>query len=176
MRCSLREVLAGRYGGVDPGRPKRHTSRHPIRDTRMRLRSLLLGLTLVSAAACDDDDPSGPAGSAAGEYSAIQLTSTIGGVVTDHLSEGATLSIQLLAGGTTTGHLFVPGAGVGTSDLDLDLAGTWDQTGEDVTFDLEADVFLDDVTFVYDDGILRGDETFIDTRVQVTLAHDALLD
>lgn len=85
----------------------------------MRLTSLLLGLTLVSAAACGD----------AGDYLAIQLTSPIDGVVTDQLSEGTTLSSALPAGGATTGHRFVP-----------------------------------------------GDETFIDTRVQVTLARDAMLD
>jgi hypothetical protein len=37
-------------------------------------------------------------------------------------------------------------------------------------------VLLDDVGFRYDDGILSGDETFVDTRVPVTLARDALLD
>src|SRR5690606_3220969 len=111
---------------------------------------------------------------ATGEYTAIQFTTSLGGVTTDLLAEGAVVTLALLDGGTTSGHAFIP-ASVGAGEIDLDLAGTWDQSGNRVELDLEADVFLEDVVFIHDDGILSADDTFSGVRIRITLARDELL-
>jgi hypothetical protein len=76
---------------------------------------------------------------------------------------GGELDVTLNADGTTTGHIFVPGAGEG-GDLDESLVGTFsfdEDTGE-VTFEQGADTFVRDLTFqsVRADGTieLRADE------------------
>lgn len=140
----------------------------------MRPRSLLLSVALAALVACGDDDPNGPAAPATGQYTAVQFTTTLGALTTDHLAEGATVTLNLLEGGTTTGHAFVPATG-GVPETDLDLAGTWDQDGNRVELDLDADIFLEDVVFIHDDGILSADETFSGVRIRITLAREELL-
>jgi hypothetical protein len=85
----------------------------------------------------------------AGSYSAVVLETVQGGVTTDHLAGGASLTITLGSDLTTTGRLFVPDGAEDGGDLDLSLAGTFafkDATDE-VTFQHAADTFLRDVTF-----------------------------
>jgi hypothetical protein len=78
---------------------------------------------------------------------------------------GGELEIVLNADGTTTGHLFVPGADEGGGDLDESLAGrfTFDAGTGEVTFEQDADTFVRDLSFhaVWSgDAIeLRADET-----------------
>ena len=142
----------------------------------MRTRSLLLALMVAFLPACGDDDgPQGPADPATGEYAAVQFTTTFSGFITDHIADGAVVTLTLHEGGVTSGHAFVPGAGDGGEDADVDLAGTWDQSGNQVTLELDADIFLEDVVFVHDDGVMSADQTFQGVRVQITLVRDALL-
>ena len=136
----------------------------------MRTGTILIGFLLASTIACGDDDSQGPAEPATGEYTAVVFTSTVGGFTTDHIFEGAAVTLSLLEGGTTAGHAFVPGGDEGGGDLDLDLAGTWDQNGNEVTLDLDGDFFIEDVVFVHDDGLLSADETFQGVRIRITLA------
>jgi hypothetical protein len=89
---------------------------------------------------------------------------------TDWVAAGATLSLTLDANGTTAGHIFAPGAGAGGSDFDADLAGTWNLTGDKVTFTNPADTFLRDMTFTAGENRLSGDQVFGGTRVTAVLA------
>lgn len=130
---------------------------------------------VLAACACGGDG-TGPPASAAGSYEAIQLVTTENAVVTDWIAEGAEVTLDLLEGGATTGRFFAPGAGETGGDIDVDLAGTWSQSGNRVTFDQAADTFIRDMVFVHDDGVLAGDAVFAGVRVQATFVDVSVLE
>jgi hypothetical protein len=149
--------------------------------TRPQTRFLVLLLAFAVAACGSDKDPVDPgpltmqklAGTylAADNFGAITFTTTENGETTDRLSEGATLEIELAANGTTTGHLFVPGADEDGRDLDADLVGSWTLKGDTIRFSHQADTFLRDMPFRVIDTKLEGDVTFSEARVQVVLVR-----
>ena len=106
----------------------------------------------------------------AGDYHATTLTATQATGTINLLLNGGALTLSLHQDGTTTGHLFVPGAGEGGADVDLDLPGTWTLTGNTVTFaQPDADTFIRDMPFTAELNRLRGEETFGDFTIRVVL-------
>ena len=71
--------------------------------------------------------------------------------------------------GTTSGRLFAPGLGVGGTDFDIDLAGTWTLTDGTVTFDQTGDTFVRDVPFTAERNRLSGEGTFSGVTIRVVL-------
>jgi hypothetical protein len=119
-------------------------------------RAVALSLTLAFTGCGDDSSFSPTVGSVAGAYSATIFTLGSAGVV-NQLVLGADVAMTLAPDGTTTGHLFVPGAGENGGDLDADLIGTWTLSRGGVTFDQTADTFIRDVRFTADRDRLTGD-------------------
>jgi hypothetical protein len=135
--------------------------------------SLLVAATFVAVAACGSDS-TGPAGeSAAGNYTAISFKTSGTSGQRDELAAGSTVVLNLATNGTTSGHLHI--APTNTSPAsDADLAGTWHQSGNVVTFTQSADTFVRDLqlTLVQDavnGWVLVGDQTFSGTNVKITL-------
>jgi hypothetical protein len=137
------------------------------------------GLTAVVFAAlsvvgCGSDNPVQPTGNVAGSYHATQFVTTGSSGQTNQLLAGSTVSIDLLPDGTTTGHLHLA-ASAANPVLDADLAGTWTQSGNTVTFDQPSDTFLRDIEFTVvpngDSWQLVGDHVFFGTRIQLTLSQ-----
>ena len=126
-------------------------------------------LVIAGILACGDDGFSPSIENVAGDYTATSFTTTSGGVTTDLLDDGASLTLTLASNGATTGHLFVPGAGEGGGDLDADLTGTWTLTGSTVAFAQIADTFVRDMPFTAAENRLQGEATFAGTLVRVTL-------
>ena len=126
----------------------------------MRIRlGWAVALSLVPAlAGCGDDSSFSPTvESVAGAYSATIFTLDVGAGTVDQLVLGADVAMTLAPDGTTTGHLFVPGAGAGGGDLDADLTGSWTLSRGGVTFDQTADTFIRDVRFTADRDRLTGE-------------------
>ena len=121
-------------------------------------RAVALSLTLGFTGCGDDSSFSPTVGSVAGAYSATIFTLDLGSAgVVNQLVLGADVAMTLAPDGTTTGHLFVPGAGENGGDLDADLIGTWTLSRGGVTFDQTADTFIRDVRFTADRDRLTGD-------------------
>ena len=140
-----------------------------MRFLEIRLGRYALAAALAIAMACKGDTFSPTTANVAGAYTATVFTATTGGVTTNLLGAGATLTVTLAEGGTVTGHLFVPGGAEGGGDLDADLAGTWTLTGSTVRFTQAADTFVRDVFFVASENRLTGDATFSGTAIHVVL-------
>ena len=123
------------------------------------MRATLIIMTAVAAVACSDSfKPTEE--NVVGDYTLQMLMTTDTSGTRDWVAAGATLTLTLDTNGTTTGHLHVPGAGVGGGDFDADMAGTWSLTGSTVTFDQTADTFMRDMDFTAGKNRLSGDQTF----------------
>ena len=120
----------------------------------------------VSVAACGSDDSVSPM-SVVGSYTATQLTTTTGGVTTNQLAAGASVTLVLSADGTTVGRLFVPASTAPA--VDVALNGTWNFSNGDVDLTSSADTFLRDMLFDVSGNTLVGDQTFGATRIQIVL-------
>src|SRR2546425_6634673 len=72
--------------------------------------------------ACAHDPFTPNINSVAGDYHLQALTTTDLGGPRDWVAIGATLTISLAPNGTTSGRLFMPGAGLGGVDVDVDMA------------------------------------------------------
>jgi len=120
-------------------------------------------------AACGSDPIAPAASEVAGSYAATTFTVTEGGRTTDLLAQGASLQLVLAPDRTVTGRLFVPQGDESGADLDASMAGTWTVSGTTVRFGQPGDTFIRDVPFTVAAGELRGDATFGDARVRVTL-------
>jgi hypothetical protein len=123
--------------------------------------------------ACGSDS-TGPSGeSAVGNYTAIAFTTTGTSGQRNELNAGSTVVLNLAANGTTSGHLHIAPTNTDPA-IDADLAGTWHQTGNVVTFTQTADTFIRDLqlTLVQDvvnGWTLVGDQNFSGTNVKITL-------
>src|SRR2546428_6573093 len=99
----------------------------------------------------------------------FQTTDTSGTI--DWVQRGGTLTITLGTFGTTTGHLFLPGAAAGGGDVDQLLIGDWTLAGNTITFSMPAiDTIVRDMPSTVTENHLSGDPTFGGTRVKVVLA------
>lgn len=125
----------------------------------------------VALGGCGDDDNFSPTvENVAGSYSAIELTVTNPEGTLDLLDEGSQLTLILAPDGTTTGQLFIPDAGEEAGDLDADLTGTWALSGGTVTFDHEADTFINDLEFTAEEDRLTAEHAFNEESVRLVLA------
>ena len=106
---------------------------------------------------------------ASGNFGAFRLVTTDGEGTIDWLEAGASITLRLNADRTTSGELFIPGGDEDGNDYTADLTGTWSLNGNTVEFEHESDTFLRDMPFTVHRDRLEGDETFGETRVEVTL-------
>ena len=133
---------------------------------------------IATMVACGGDSTAPPS-VLVGSYNAVEFTTTGSSGQTNQLLAGSTLNISLAADHTTSGHLHVVASG-STPAFDADLAGTWAQSGNSVTFSQPADTFVESMTFavvaasnsLWD---LVGDGTFSGTAVHVTLRQQPTL-
>jgi len=138
----------------------------------MRLRRASAALACAFAltvAACGDNGPSFPTQqSVAGTYMATTFLATTGGVTTNLLTSGASVTLILNADGTTSGRLFVPASVA--PQVDAPLTGTWTFfSATDIDLSSNSDTFLRDMLFTVTGNTLVGDQTFSATRIQIVL-------
>jgi hypothetical protein len=129
----------------------------------------------ATVAACGGDSTSPtPSSTVAGSYTATEFVTTGGSGQRNELLAGSSLDLVLKSDGTTTGHLHVAASG-STPAFDADMAGTWAQTGNVITFSQSADTFVRNMNFTLDSNgsrwLLIGDQGFSGTRIQVTLTQ-----
>jgi hypothetical protein len=145
-----------------------------MRQIHTNSRSLLLIALPALVLACGGS--SEPASTPiAGNYAATTFLSTGASGQRNELMAGSTLTLNLAANGTTTGHFhFVPPG----SDpvFEADMAGTWTATGNLVDVDQPADTFVRDMQFTWGNNVqgvstLTGDKVFSGTRIQITLTR-----
>jgi hypothetical protein len=132
----------------------------------------LLCTVAIATTACGRDSTS-QTDIATGNYTAIVFTTSGSSGQTNQLAIGGSLSLNLAANGTTSGHLHTAASGSDPA-LDADMAGTWTRAGTVVTISQAADTFVRDMPFnlTFDPAnawILVGNQTFSGTNIQVTL-------
>ena len=93
-----------------------------MRVQQFRRATAALAFAMSMAACGNDNSPVSPL-TVVGTYTATQLTTTTGGVTTNQLAAGATITLVLGADGTTVGRLFVPAST--TLVVDVLLNGMW---------------------------------------------------
>lgn len=116
----------------------------------LSLRQLFVAIALIGACGNDGTGPEQiTRRDVIRSFRAEVFRATMGGVTTDLLALGATVTISLQEDGTTTGHLFSPVGGEDGNPLDASLAGTFsfNDVTDEVTFDQAADTFVRDMTF-----------------------------
>jgi hypothetical protein len=111
---------------------------------------------------------------AVGNYTAVYFVSTGNSGQKDELLAGGTMTLNLNANGTTSGHLHLVAPG-GGPDFDADMAGTWTRTGMTVDINQPADTFVRDMPFTLTPNVaswdLVGDQTFSGTNIRVRLSR-----
>jgi hypothetical protein len=142
---------------------------------RFFLKSILLLAVAASATACGES--SAPTGVPAGNYTAILFRTTGASGQRDELAAGSTVNLILASNGTTSGHLHIA-ASASNPVSDADMAGTWSEDGNVVTFSQQADTFVKDMPFTLSNDpvegwILVGDKSFNSVRIQLTLRETA---
>ena len=146
-----------------------------MKQSVIRTGPILLGIAAIVA--CGGGGSTAPTSVLVGSYNAIQFVTTGSSGQTNQILAGSTLSINLMPNGTTTGHLHMVASG-GNSALDADMAGTWTQTGNSVTFSQAADSFVRNMTWAVaaagSSWQLLGDQVFSGTEIKVTLSQVAL--
>jgi hypothetical protein len=135
--------------------------------------SAMLSIVLPALLLACGEDSTSPANTATGNYTAIAFVTTGSGGMRNEILAGSTLTLNLNANGTTSGHLHIAANG-GDPAFDADMAGTWSQSGMTVQLDQPADTFVRDMPFELTANAvggwdLVGDRGFSGTRVQVTL-------
>jgi hypothetical protein len=137
----------------------------------MKRAPILFGIAALVA--CGSDSTA-PTTTVAGSYVATQFVTTGTSGQTNQILAGSTLTLNLNASGTVTGHLHLAATN-GNPAFDADMAGTWLQTGNTVTFSQTADTFVRNMTFnVVANGsswLLVGNQVFSGTGIQITLSQ-----
>ena len=145
-----------------------------MKQSFMRTGPIFLGIAAIVA--CGGDS-TGPPSALVGSYNAVQFVTTGSSGQTNQILAGSTLSINLMPNASTTGHLHVAALG-GNPAFDADMAWTWTQTGNSVTFSQAADSFVRNMNWVVtaagSSWELVGDQVFSGTRTQVTLSQVVL--
>ena len=140
--------------------------------------------------ACADESPAGPdvsmsvvAGEyeAGGSFGALTFRTTEGNEQIDWRAAGAILTLELSASGTVTGRLHIPvvaghedyfeAEDVERGYMEADMAGTWTLANGVVRFEQDADSFIRDLEFTYNDGVLAAEKTFDGVAVTVVLVQ-----
>jgi hypothetical protein len=144
---------------------------------RSLIKRALMLFGVAALVACGSDSTA-PNNTVAGAYVATQFITTGSSGQTNQLLAGSTLSLNLNANGTVTGHLHLAATN-SNPVFDADMAGTWTQTGSTVTFAQAADTFVRNMTFaIVANGNLWelvGDGGPAGTRIQITLSQQATL-
>lgn len=143
---------------------------------RLPTRASLFLLTLWLAGSCSSDVVCAcdPYIALAGNFQAIRFRFTPNGQATiDALAAGATITLTLSATGSTSGSFVVPASlnnGVATA---FDLAGTYQQNDNRVSFSHSADTFIRDVEWTYEasSGRLETTGSAGGVTYDVVLAH-----
>ena len=130
-------------------------------------------LAVAAVVACSDGLFKPTEAVVPGSYTATAFVVTDGKETVDWYARGARIELYLYMDHTTAGRLFAPGAAEGGGDEIQDLAGTWVFTAQQVHLSLDADTFMDDLTWAQLDGNrLIADRTLGDgTRVHVALGR-----
>ena len=108
----------------------------------MRTAPIFLGIAAIVACGSDSTSPSAVVGS----YTATQFTTSGTSGQTNQILAGSTLNLTLASGGGVTGHLHIAASGADPV-FDADMAGTWAQSGNTITFAQSADTFVRNMTF-----------------------------
>ena len=107
-----------------------------------------------------------------GTYHATRLRFTPNGqATTDALAGGATITLTLSSGGTTSGSFFVPASLNAGTQVTFDLAGTYQATGSNVSFAHSADTFIRDVPWTWNGSTLATTATAGGTQYDVILTR-----
>jgi hypothetical protein len=135
--------------------------------------SALLSIALSALLLACGEGSTSPANTATGNYTAISFVTTGAGGQRNEIMAGSTLTLNLNANGTTSGHLHVAANGSDPA-FDADMAGTWSQSGMIVHIDQPADTFVRDMPFELTANSvggwdLEGIGGFSGTQVQLTL-------
>ena len=146
-----------------------------MKQSFIRTGPIFLGIAAIVA--CGGSYSTAPPSVLVGSYNAVQFVTTGSSGQTNQILAGSTLNINLMSDGSTTGHLHLAASG-GNPVLDADMAGTWTQTGNSVTFSQAADSFVRNMTWAIiasgSSWQLVGDQVFSGTRTQVTLSQVTL--
>ena len=126
----------------------------------------LAGALAIGGVACGDESTEPSA--IAGTYTATSFQVIQNGTTTNVLTAGGTVTLQLSASGTTSGHIHVP-AVAGQPVFDADLSGTWSIDDDELRLQHTADTFLRDMVFEVDDDQLIGEQTFGNVRILIEL-------
>ncbi|HXG98049.1 MAG TPA: hypothetical protein VNJ06_13185 [Gemmatimonadales bacterium] len=133
------------------------------------IRSLLVLAAAALPAACTHDSFTPNINSVVGDYHLQSLTTTDLGGPRDWVALGATLTLSLAPNGTTSGRLFMPGGGLGGSDVDVSMEGTWTLAVATVEFYPSYDTLLRDVTFIASENRMIGDHAYGGSGVSVRI-------
>jgi hypothetical protein len=106
----------------------------------------------------------------AGTYQATNFSVVLGGVSTNILAAGASVTMVLTADGKTSGRIVVPVvAGVQVSAIDQDLAGTFKLINGYVQVNQASGGYLDGFIFTADPPELRGYITQLNGQLTLIL-------
>lgn len=146
-----------------------------MRPSSSRARSLLL-VALAGMLGCAEL-AFGPEGNTvAGTYSSTRfVTTSTTGQTTDQHAAGSFLGLVLSTTGATDGLLHIAASGADPA-FDASMAGTWTQSGNQITFTQTADTFVRDTPFTAQLGPnnrwqLVTDRVFSGIRVEMTLTQ-----
>ena len=146
-----------------------------MKNSLIRRAPMVVGFAALVACGGDSTAPNS---TLAGSYVATQFVTTGTSGQTNQILAGSTLSMNLSGNGSVTGHLHLAATNVNPV-FDADMAGTWAQTGNAITFAQAADTFIRNMTFaIVANGSLWelvGDGGPVGTRIQITLSQQATL-
>ena len=123
---------------------------------RQTINRLVAAAVIAAVAGCGDSNVEPE--DVVGQYVATTFTIVINGVSTDMLARGASIDVELKSDGTTAGRVVIPVvAGIQTTAVDDDLAGTYAITTTTVRFDqTDPGSYLDNLIFTVDPPELRA--------------------
>lgn len=155
---SLALYVFGSRAAIAPDRPP-VAAMHALRSTpALFIAGALVGF--LSLTGCDSDSGEELTRSdIAGTYGATSFTVEDGDQTVDVLDAGGDLAFTLREDGTASGVLVIPEElnEEGGGNARLLFGGTYALSGNEVTFDHEADTFVRDAVWTFGNGDLRTD-------------------